>query len=153
MKLFKSFDSSLGQYMCKITHPSGGVESSNPCQWRGERLHHHGGYVCCVFVFSVVLSSGCLYSSYVERYTFSLTIGLIGITCCPTLAYTISNGINFINSLSFGTKKYHSLVKHDPPKKIAMNNINFPHSIANKCTKLMHSWQKRFCPIHNGRTW
>ncbi len=50
MNLFKSFDSGLGQYMCKAARPSGGMESSNPRRWRGKRLHHHGGDVCCVFV-------------------------------------------------------------------------------------------------------
>ncbi len=50
MNLVKSFNSGLGQYMCKAAHPSGGMESSNPRRWRGKRLHHHGGDVCCVFV-------------------------------------------------------------------------------------------------------
>jgi hypothetical protein len=50
MNLFKSFDSSLRQYMRKVARPSGSGESSNPCHWRGERLHHYGGDVCCVFV-------------------------------------------------------------------------------------------------------
>jgi hypothetical protein len=50
MNLFKSFDSSLGQYMCKATRPLGIMESSNPCRWRGKRLHHHGGDVCYVYV-------------------------------------------------------------------------------------------------------
>ncbi len=50
MNLFKSFDSSLGQYMRKAARPSGGMESSNPRRWRGKRLRHHGGDVRCVFV-------------------------------------------------------------------------------------------------------
>ncbi len=50
MNLFKSFDSSLGQYMRKAARPLGGIESSNPCRWRGKRLHYHGGDVRCVFV-------------------------------------------------------------------------------------------------------
>jgi hypothetical protein len=50
MNLFKSFDSGLGQYMCKAARPSGGMESSNTHRWRGKQLHHHGGDVCCVFV-------------------------------------------------------------------------------------------------------
>ncbi len=50
MNLFQSFDSSLGQYMCKAARPLGGMESSNTCHWRGKQLHHHGGDVCCVFV-------------------------------------------------------------------------------------------------------
>jgi hypothetical protein len=51
MNLFKSFNSGLGQHMCKAAHPLGGMESSNPRRWRGKRLHHHGGDVRCVFVF------------------------------------------------------------------------------------------------------
>jgi hypothetical protein len=50
MKLFKSFDSGLGQYMRKAACPSGGMESSNPRRWRGKRLHHPGGDVRCVIV-------------------------------------------------------------------------------------------------------
>ncbi len=50
MNLFKFFDSSLRQYMRKAARPSGGMESSNLRRWRGKRLHHHGGDVCCVFV-------------------------------------------------------------------------------------------------------
>jgi hypothetical protein len=50
MNLFQSFNSGLGQYMCKAAHPLGGMESSNPRCWRGKRLHHHGGDVRCVFV-------------------------------------------------------------------------------------------------------
>ncbi len=50
MNLFKSFNSNLGQYMRKAACPSGGMESSNPRHWRGERLHHHGGGVCWLFV-------------------------------------------------------------------------------------------------------
>jgi hypothetical protein len=56
MNLFKSFDSGLGQYMRKAAHPSGGMESSNPRCWRGKRLHHHGGDVCCVFVLLWMVS-------------------------------------------------------------------------------------------------
>ncbi len=50
MNLFKSFDSGLGQYVCKAARPLGGMESSNTRRWRGKRLHHHGGDVRCVFV-------------------------------------------------------------------------------------------------------
>jgi hypothetical protein len=38
--------------MRKAAHPSGGTGSSNPCRWRGERLHH-GGSVCLLFVLFV----------------------------------------------------------------------------------------------------
>ena len=34
--------------MRKAAHPSGGMDSSNPRRWRGERLHHHGDGVCHV---------------------------------------------------------------------------------------------------------
>ncbi len=50
MNLFKFFDSYLGQYMRKAARPSGGMESLNPRRWRGERLHHHGGGDCWLFV-------------------------------------------------------------------------------------------------------
>jgi hypothetical protein len=54
------FDSSLGQYMRKATHPSDGVDSLDPRRWRVEQLHHHGGDVCCVFVLCVEVSLiGC----------------------------------------------------------------------------------------------
>ncbi len=36
--------------MCKAARPLDGVDSSNPCRWRGKRLHHHGGGVCWLFV-------------------------------------------------------------------------------------------------------
>jgi hypothetical protein len=39
--------------MHKAAHPSGGMGSSNPRHWRGERLQHHGDVVChgvCAFV-------------------------------------------------------------------------------------------------------
>jgi hypothetical protein len=46
----KSFNSSLRTNMSKAARHSGGVDSSNPRRWRGERLHHHGGGVCWLFV-------------------------------------------------------------------------------------------------------
>ena len=42
LNLLNRFDGSIGTSMRKDAHPSGGVGSSNPCRWRGERLHHHG---------------------------------------------------------------------------------------------------------------
>ncbi len=53
MNLTKTFVGGLGQYMCRAAHHSGGVDSSNPYHWSGKRLHHHGGDVCCVLVFSL----------------------------------------------------------------------------------------------------
>jgi hypothetical protein len=50
MNLFKSFNSGLGQYMCKVARHLDGVDSLNTRRWRGKRLHLHGGDVCCVFV-------------------------------------------------------------------------------------------------------
>ncbi len=50
MNLFKSCNSDLGKYMRKAARPSGGMDSLNPRRWRGERLHHHGGGVCWLFV-------------------------------------------------------------------------------------------------------
>jgi hypothetical protein len=41
--LFNRFNGDIGTNMRKATHPSGGMGSSNPCRWRGERLHHGGG--------------------------------------------------------------------------------------------------------------
>jgi hypothetical protein len=48
LNLLNRFDGSIGTSMRKDAHPSGGVGSSNPCRWRGERLHHHGDGVCHV---------------------------------------------------------------------------------------------------------
>ncbi len=50
MNLTKPFNSGLGKLMRKAARPLGGVDSLNPCCWRGERLHHHGGGVCWLFV-------------------------------------------------------------------------------------------------------
>jgi hypothetical protein len=36
--------------MRKATRHLDGVDSLNPCRWRGKRLHHHGGGVCWLFV-------------------------------------------------------------------------------------------------------
>jgi hypothetical protein len=46
----KPFNSGLGTNMSKAACHSDGVDSSNPCPWRGKRLHHHGGGVCWLFV-------------------------------------------------------------------------------------------------------
>ncbi len=50
LNLTNPFDSSLKKWMCKAAHHSDGVDSSNPHRWRGERLHHHGGGVCWLFL-------------------------------------------------------------------------------------------------------
>jgi hypothetical protein len=50
MNLLNRFDSGIVTSMSKATHSSGGVDSSNPRRWRGERLHHHGDDFC-LFVF------------------------------------------------------------------------------------------------------
>jgi len=46
MNPLKTFDRGLGKNMPKATNPLGGMDSSNPRHWRGERLHHHGDIVC-----------------------------------------------------------------------------------------------------------
>ena len=46
MNQTKFFDGGQGKGMHKAAHPLGGVGSSNPRRWRGERLHHHGDGVC-----------------------------------------------------------------------------------------------------------
>ena len=52
-------------------------KSNKPTCWRAGRLQHHGGSVCCVFVLSVPVSSGCRHSSYVDKYhTITLRRGL-----------------------------------------------------------------------------
>jgi hypothetical protein len=43
--LLNRFNGGIGTSMHKDANPSGGVGSSNPRRWRGERLHHHGGGV------------------------------------------------------------------------------------------------------------
>ena len=42
LNLLNRFDGNIGTNMLKAAHPSGGMGSSNPRRWRGERLHHHG---------------------------------------------------------------------------------------------------------------
>ncbi len=46
--------------MRKAAHSLCGVDSLNPCHWRGKPLHHHGDDVWCVFVLcDVVLLVMC----------------------------------------------------------------------------------------------
>ncbi len=42
------FNGGLGTNMRKAAHPSGGMDSSNPCRWRDGRLCNHGDGVCKV---------------------------------------------------------------------------------------------------------
>jgi hypothetical protein len=46
----KPFNSNLEKYMRKAACHLDGMDSLNPRRWRGERLHHHGGGVCWLFV-------------------------------------------------------------------------------------------------------
>ena len=75
--------------MRKTAHPSGGMDSSNPRRWRGERLHHHGDGVCLLFVLVCAVSSGRRHSSYVDKYESNLKVTVIDETKCPTQACTI----------------------------------------------------------------
>jgi hypothetical protein len=53
LNLLNCFDGGIGTNMRKATHPSGGMDSSNPRRWSGKRLHHHGDGVCLLFVLFV----------------------------------------------------------------------------------------------------
>jgi hypothetical protein len=53
LNLLNRFDGGIGMNMRKAAHPSGGMDSSNPRRWRGERLHHHGDGVCLLLVLFV----------------------------------------------------------------------------------------------------
>jgi hypothetical protein len=53
LNLLNHFNGGIGTSMRKAAHPLGGVGSSNPRRWRGERLHHHGDGVCLLFVLFV----------------------------------------------------------------------------------------------------
>jgi hypothetical protein len=46
LNLLNRFDEGIDTNMRKAAHPLGGLGSSNPRRWRGERLHHHGDGVC-----------------------------------------------------------------------------------------------------------
>jgi len=52
LNLLNRFDGGIGTSMRKAADPSGGVGSSNPRRWRGERLHNHGDGDC-LFVLLV----------------------------------------------------------------------------------------------------
>jgi hypothetical protein len=71
------FDVGVGKIMRKATHPSSGMDSSNPYCWRGKWLHHYGDVVCHVVCAFCAVSSGPHLSSYVgkfERITLSRVI-------------------------------------------------------------------------------
>jgi hypothetical protein len=53
LNLLNRFDGGIGTNMRKAARQSGGMDSSNPRRWRGERLHHHGDGVCLLFVLLV----------------------------------------------------------------------------------------------------
>ncbi len=50
LNLTKPFNSGLKKWMRQAACHWGGMVSSNPRCWRGERLHHHGGGVCWLFM-------------------------------------------------------------------------------------------------------
>jgi hypothetical protein len=80
--------------MRKAACLSGGVDSLNPRRWRGKRLHHHGGDVCCVFVSCVVVSLVVCkkvpeHNLKVNIFPYYNTIRLIGIIFWPTYTCTI----------------------------------------------------------------
>jgi hypothetical protein len=68
LNLLNRFDGGIGTSMRKAAYPSGGVGSSNPRRWWGERLHHHGDGVCLLFCAFCAVSSGRRHSSYVDKY-------------------------------------------------------------------------------------
>ena len=78
------FDEGIGTIMRKATHPSGGMGSSNPRRWRGERLHHHGDGVCHVVCAFCAVSDSWLVSC--TRHTY---LHFRGVTKWPTQACTI----------------------------------------------------------------
>ncbi len=82
------FDSSLGTNMHKAARHSDNVVSLNPCCWRGERLHHHGGGVCWLLVL-LWIHSWCHELIVCKKwYKNNPKEGLCGVTFCPTLACT-----------------------------------------------------------------
>ena len=53
LNLLNRFDGGIGTNMRKAAHPLGGMGSSNPRRWRGERLQHHGDVIVMLFVLFV----------------------------------------------------------------------------------------------------
>jgi hypothetical protein len=82
--------------MCKATHPSGGMDSLNPCRWRGKRLHHHGGDVHCVVLWLCVAVK-LIVCKKVRDHNRKVNIlpyyKVNGIIFCPTYCCTIPASI------------------------------------------------------------
>ena len=76
MNLFKSFDRGLGKNMLMAARLLGGMDSSNPRRWKGERLHHHGDGVWEVVCAFCAVKSGHYHSSYVTKY-WNITLMLM----------------------------------------------------------------------------
>ncbi len=74
--------------MRKAAHHSGGMVSWNPRRWRGERLHHHGGGVCWLFVLLCMDSWRHETIVCKKWYKNNPKVGLCGVTFWPTLACT-----------------------------------------------------------------
>ena len=89
MNLLKSIDVDLGKYMCKATHPLGGVDSSNPHRRKGWLLHHHSGGVCWVFALCV---ASCLVAYVDKDHTITLRWGYMHYSVShPGLHHTTSS--------------------------------------------------------------
>jgi hypothetical protein len=74
--------------MRKAARHLGGVVSSNPCRWRGKRLHHHGGGVCWLFVL-LWMDLWCHETIICKKwYKNNPKEGLCGVTFLPALACT-----------------------------------------------------------------
>ena len=107
--------------MRKAAHPSGGMGSSNPRRWRGERLHHHGDGVCHVVCAFCVVSDSWLGSG--TRCTYNLEVLQVA---HPGLHYTYG-------------------VHHQPVGYLHWNEIYF----RDEELKLHHSNHVRRCFLHS----
>ncbi len=88
------------KWMRKTAHHLGGVVSSNPRRWRGERLHHHSGGVCWLFV--LLWMNSWRHETIVCKkwYKNNPKEGLCGVTFWPTLACTTPRLNDFLPVLS-----------------------------------------------------